>query len=180
MDDEVKESVADGFPDLLQFLDCTPLRISELIEGLSDSELHWRNSESEFSAVENICHLRDLETRGYATRITRMLDEDDPALADFDGARVAAESNYNEEQLDVAFQSFLLTRKQTIAKLRSLTAEQLLRAGTLAGVGRITLKRLADMMREHDEGHLEDLRVLRQRLERRPTSVSEPGAVATG
>lgn len=174
MDDEVKESVADGFPDLLQFLDCAPLRISELIKGLSDSELHWRNSESEFSAVENICHLRDLETRGYATRITRMLDEVDPALADFDGARVAAESNYNEEQLDVAFQSFLLTRKQSTAKLRSLTEEQLLRAGKLEGVGRITLKRLAEMMSEHDEGHIEDLRVLRQRLEKLRSREASP------
>jgi len=34
------------------------------------------------------------------------------------------------------------------------------------------------MMREHDEGHIEDLRVLRQRLERR-RDVSEPLAVAT-
>jgi hypothetical protein len=103
-----------------------------------------------------------------------MLDEVDPALADFDGARVAAESNYNEEQLDVAFQSFLLTRKQSIATLRSLTEEQLLRAGKLEGVGRITLKRLAEMMSEHDEGHIEDLRVLRQRLEKLRSREASP------
>jgi hypothetical protein len=48
--------------------------------------------------------------------------------------------------------------------LRSLSEEQLERAGTLEGVGKITLMRLAEMMREHDEGHIEELRVLRQRL----------------
>ncbi len=96
-----------------------------------------------------------------------MLEETDPALPDFDGARVAAESNYNHDQPDLAFQAFLLTRKQNVEKLRSFTDEQLKREGMLEGVGKITLKRLAGMMREHDEGHLEDLRVLRQRLERR-------------
>lgn len=175
MDDELK-SGADGFPDLLQFLDGTPAQISELIDGLSDSELRWQDSESEFSAVASICHLRDLEVQGYATRIKRILDESDPALPDFDGARVAAESNYNQEQLDAAFPAFLLTRKQNVQKLRSLTEEQLRRTGTLEGVGRITLTRLAQMMREHDEGHLEDLRVLRQRLEKKRPTVSEPGA----
>jgi len=50
--------------------------------------------------------------------------------------------------------------------LRTLTEGQLNREGSLAGVGKITLSRLAEMMREHDEGHLADLRSLRRRLER--------------
>jgi hypothetical protein len=99
-----------------------------------------------------------------------MLDETDPALADFDGARVAAESNYNCEQPELALQTFALARKQNVQKLRSLTEERLRREGLLEGVGRITLTRLAEMMREHDEGHLEDLRVLRQRLEKLRTT----------
>jgi hypothetical protein len=94
-----------------------------------------------------------------------MLEENDPALTDFDGARVAAESNYNCEEPDLAFKAFLLGRRQSVQKLQSLNEEQLEREGTLEGVGRITLKRLAEMMHEHDEGHLEDLRVLRQRIE---------------
>jgi hypothetical protein len=180
MSAEVKQSEVD-FVALLQFLESTGARISKLIEGLSDSELRWRNTESEFSALENICHLRDLEMQGYMPRITRMLDEIDPALADFDGARVAAEGNYNSEQPDLTLQAFTLTRKRNIEKLMSLSDEQFRREGTLEGVGKITLQRLAEMMREHDEAHLEDLRVLRQRLERRQApSISERGAVATG
>lgn len=173
MNAEVKQADADDFISLLEFLSSTAARISELVEGLSDSELLWRNTGSEFSAVENICHLRDLELRGYLPRIARMLDETVPVLADFDGARVAAASNYNREQPNAAFRAFLLTRQQNIAKLRSLTAEQLRREGTLEGVGKITLKRLAEMMREHDEGHLEDLRVLRQQLEKKRQQTQE-------
>ena len=32
----------------------------------------------------------------------------------------------------------------------------------MAGVGEITLEKLLVMMRDHDEGHLEDLRTIRQ------------------
>lgn len=87
-------------------------------------------------------------------------------MADFDGARVDAEGNYNSQQPDLALQTFQTARRKNVQKLRSLTEEQLRREGTLEGVGRITLRRLAEIMREHDEGHIEDLRVLGQRLER--------------
>ena len=44
-----------------------------------------------FSLVEQAWHLADLEREGYGERIRRLLAEEDPALPDFDGARVAAE-----------------------------------------------------------------------------------------
>jgi hypothetical protein len=163
-----EERNADGadFPALLDFLHETPNTLARLIDGLSLAELRFRNSEVEFSALENLCHLRDLELQGYTPRIRCMLDESDPVLADFNGTRVAAEGNYNSQQPDLALQTFQTARSENVQKLRSLTAEQRKREGTLEGVGRITLRRLAEMMREHDEGHIEDLRVLRQRLKR--------------
>lgn len=161
------------FAALLDFLNETPNRLARLIEELLVPELCLKNSEGEFSALENLCHLRDLELQGYTRRIKRLLDESDPVLADFDGARVAAESNYHNQQADLALQTLKKARRENVRTLRSLTEEQLERAGTLEGVGKITLRRLAEMMREHDEGHIEDLRVLRQRLQRR-RNVSEP------
>jgi len=163
-----EERTADGadIAALLEFLHETPSKLAKLTDGLSLAELHLKPSEGEFSALENVCHLRDLELQGYRPRISCLLDETDPALADFDGARVAAESNYNSQQPDVALQTFEMARRENVQRLRGLTEEQLGREGILEGVGRITLRRLAEMMREHDEGHIEDVRVLRQRLER--------------
>jgi hypothetical protein len=164
-DEELNCDVA-RFAALLDFLDESPGKLATLIEGLSFADLRLKSSEDEFSALENLCHLRDLEIEGYTRRIRRMLDENDPALADFDGARVAAESNYNGQSPDLALEAFQMARRENVRTLRSMTEQQLLRVGTLAGVGRITLRRLAEMMREHDEGHIEDLRALRQRLEK--------------
>ena len=165
MTDE-ERTAGEDFRTLLDFLNDTPNRLANLIGGLSDDEIRLKNSADEFSALENICHLRDLELQGYTPRIRRILAEADPALADFDGARVAAESSYNSEQPGVALEAFQTARQDNVELLRALTEVELEREGTLAGIGKITLKRLAELMREHDEGHLEDLRVLRLRIER--------------
>ena len=175
MSDEERNADGAHFAALLEFLHETPNKLTRLTDGLMLAELCLKHSQAEFSALENLCHLRDLELQGYTPRISRMLDERDPALADFDGARVAAEGNYNSQQPDLALETFQTARRENLEKLSSLTEEQLAREATLEGVGRITLRRLAEMMREHDEGHLEDLRVLRQRIERQ-RDVSEPGA----
>lgn len=114
--------------------------------------------------LENICHLRDIEAEGYAKRIVRILDETNPFLADIDGGRLAVERGYNHQDPDLVLPAFVAARAKNIEKLRGVDAEDLERDGTLDGVGAVTLKRLAEMMREHDEGHVEELRVLRQKL----------------
>jgi DinB family protein len=157
---------------LLDFLAETPTKLASLTSKLSNEELRWKHSADEFSVLESICHLRDLELLGYTPRITRIISEDGSVLPDFDGARVAAESNYNAEALDLALQAFESARTANVHKLKALEEAQWKREGTLEGVGLVTLEKLAALMREHDEGHLEDLRVLQQQLDReRP---SEP------
>lgn len=166
MSDEAQNGNVTDFAALLAFLDETPNQLAHSTSGLSNQELRFQNSPEEFSVLENICHLRDLELQGYTSRIRRILAEVDPALADFDGARVAAESDYNNEQPGSALEAFQAARQQNVAVLRTLTEGQLNREGNLAGVGKVTLRRLAEMICEHDEGHLADLRALRRRLER--------------
>ncbi|MEP6570648.1 MAG: DinB family protein [Acidobacteriota bacterium] len=170
MTDETNDAPAADFTALLDFLNETPTKLENFTAGLFATDFCWQNSPDEFSALDNICHLRDLELQGYAPRIRRILAETDPALADFDGARVAAESNYNEQQPAVALQEFQTARQENVETFRGVAEEQLAREGTLAGVGKITLKRLAELMREHDEGHLEDVRVLTERIQRRRES----------
>jgi hypothetical protein len=166
MSEEDRSAEGSNFAALLDLLGETPNKLARLTEGLSAAELRWKNSADEFSALENFCHLRDLELEGYARRINQILKEIQPLLVDFDGARVAVERNYNNQQPEAALPAFQAARRQNVELLRSLTEEELERDGKLKGVGKITLRQLAVMMREHDEGHIDDLRVLLQRLER--------------
>ena len=106
-----------------------------------------------FSPVEHCWHLADLEREGYARRIRRLLDEDEPQLADFDGARIAAERNYRQLSLAEGLAAFRAARRDNLSVLRSLTTAQWSRAGTQEGVGRITLADIPRMMAEHDAAH---------------------------
>lgn len=148
--------------ELIDALEKTPDMIAKLVDRLSQANLRLRNSAGEFSAIENVCHLRDIEIEGYTSRINRILDETRPFLPDIDGGRLAIERNYNDQNPDVALQAFADARKQNIQTLRGLANEQLDREGTLEGVGTVTLGRLLLLMREHDEGHIRDLRVIRE------------------
>jgi len=56
---------------------------------LTGEQQRRKPSLEEFSLLEYVCHLRDLELEGYRVRIERMLREDRPLLPDFDGAKAA-------------------------------------------------------------------------------------------
>ena len=150
--------------ELIETLAQTPEAIANLVHDLSNDDLRWRNENGEFSAIENVCHLRDIEVEGYTVRINRIINQENPFLADIDGGRLAVERDYNSQNPDQALQAFASARADNVRTLRSLRPEQLGRAGTLEGVGSITLEKLLMLMCEHDDGHLDDLRIICRRL----------------
>ena len=113
-----------------------------------------------FSLVEQAWHLADLEREGYGERIRRLLADEDPDLPDFDGARVAAERNYRAKSLEEGLAAFLAARTANLAVLRSVPAPAWDRAGRQEGVGRVTLRDVPRMMREHDDSHRAEIAAL--------------------
>jgi len=155
---------SENFPQFLDSLARTPVTIAELVEGLSDSRSRAKDSADEFSIVENVCHLRDIEIEGYTVRIKHILGEAKPTLADIDGSRLAVERNYNDQSANQALREFQSARLANVEVLRGVDEEQLSREGVLEGVGTITVQKLLSMMRDHDEDHLSEIRILRRRL----------------
>jgi hypothetical protein len=143
--------------ELIAALERMPNRIAALIANLSDEAVRRRNADHHFSAVETVCHLRDLEVEGYTIRIERLLNEEQPVLANIDGGRLAAERDYNSQNIQEALAAFDQARAGNVSILRSLDPGQLTRGGTLEGVGSVTLERLVAMIEEHDAGHLDEL-----------------------
>jgi hypothetical protein len=148
---------AEEFQSLLCSLEEMPARVRGLVEGLSEDERVRKPAPEEFSATENVCHLRDIEEEGYSVRIRRLINETEPHLADLDGARLARERDYNSQSMWEALQSFTRARSQNVVALRQLPPESLQRGGTFEGAGRITLCQLLFMMQEHDAGHITEL-----------------------
>jgi DinB superfamily len=154
----------DELQSLKSFLAGTPERVREMASGLSEAEARWKPSPQEFSALEQVCHLSDLEREGYGVRIEKLTREVEPFLPDFDGNRVAAERDYNRQSLEAMLDAFARARQSNMLIVSGLSAEDFARGGTLETVGHITLETLLVKMREHDEGHLEELKSLRHQL----------------
>src|SRR5436190_21193552 len=108
----------DTVSELLAALEQTPDKLTACIARLSDAQLRQRNPAGEFSPVENVCHLRDLEVEGYGVRIKRIIAEDNPSLTDFDGGKIAAERDYNSQDVHVALEAFTIARKNNIECVR--------------------------------------------------------------
>lgn len=153
----------EDWQDLIATLTQTPETVAVLVKDLSGPYLKVRNSAGEFSVVENVCHLRDIEIEGYTPRISRILRETNPLLPDIDGSRLAAERQYNRQNLSEALQAFGTARRENIQTLIGLVTEQFDRQGTLEGVGSVTIRGLVLMMCDHDADHVRALSSIRQR-----------------
>lgn len=150
----------DAHDELVMFLASTPDLIAELASTLSLADLRRRAIEDEFSFVEQACHLRDLEVEGYAVRIRRLLDEDEPRLDGFDGSRVAAERDYAAQDFADALARFREARLANARAVAELDETSLARRGIFEGTTEVTLGDVLAMMRQHDEEHLEQLRTI--------------------
>lgn len=147
---------------LIESLEQTPAEVSLLLDQISPDDQRIKNSD-EFSAVENICHLRDIEIEGYSKRILQILQQEVPLLPDIDGARLAVERDYNNQDSSKALEAFITARERNLEQLRRVTPEQAAREGNLEGVGVLSLAKLLEMMLEHDQGHIIELSVIQRR-----------------
>ncbi len=139
--------------ELSSSLEVMPALLPRVVAGLPEGDLRRRPAAGGFALVEQAWHLADLELEGYAARIERLLREDDPVLADFDGGAVARARRYLELDAVEGAHRFQQARAANLARLRGLASPALLRAGRQQGVGPVTLGDLPRMMGHHDRSH---------------------------
>lgn len=137
-----------------------PEQLREFISKFPASSYQLKPSENEFSLLEHLCHLRDLEEEAYGVRIQRMLSEDEPFLPDVDGGKLAQERNYQHQELHPALDRFCALRETNIAVLNALAPDQFDRRGEFEFVGHVTLAQLLEKIVEHDQAHWEELKNL--------------------
>jgi len=138
---------------LLASLEATPGFLSAAFKGLSEAEATAAGPDGGFSPVEQAWHLADLEREGFAVRIRRLLDECQPSLPDFDGARLARERDYKSRSLAEGLREFEQARWAALRALRAVKPDQWERQGEQVGVGRVALCDIPAMMAEHDSAH---------------------------
>jgi hypothetical protein len=121
----------------------------------------WEGAPSEsFTAIEQICHVRDIEVDGYHVRFQRTLHEVNPTLLSIDGEALAKERSYATSSAAEVFAVFRAARAKTVRLLSELTPEQFMRAAVFEGYGALTLRSLAHYLCSHDQQHLAGLQWL--------------------
>jgi hypothetical protein len=154
-------AMAEDLDVTLRALADMPSELQAAALAMGEEGAHIAPPSGGFSLLEQAWHLADLEREGYGERIRRLRLEDNPALADFDGARMAEERRYREKSLAEGLAAFAAARAANLDILRALPAAAWARAGRQEGVGTVTLRDIPRLMREHDDSHRAEIAALR-------------------
>ena len=121
----------------------------------------WAGSPSEdFTALEQICHVRDIEIDGYQVRFNRTVTEDHPFLPGVNGFALRDERGYAEAEPDEVLAAFRAARQRTLSLLEGLTSEQWTRTAEFEDYGPTTVLGLMHYLSSHDQQHLAGLQWL--------------------
>lgn len=130
------------------------------------SPASWEGVPSEpFTAIEQVCHVHDIEVEGYQVRFRRTLSELNPLLVSIDGEALARERAYATANAGEVFAAFRAARAETMALISGLSAEQFERTAEFEGYGPLSLRSLVHYLCSHDQQHLAGLQWLLGKIE---------------
>jgi len=158
-------------PATLHALAAFPRQLEQFYAAIPPAFTHWSPpswdgipSES-FTAIEQICHVRDIEIDGYQQRLRRTLEEDAPVLDSLDGYALARERNYAAADANEVFAVFRDARAATVQSIIALDAQQLRRTAMFDDYGLVTLRSLVHALCSHDQQHLAGLQWLLAKID---------------
>lgn len=136
-----------------------PRRLQALAHGRSEEDLSRASGDGGWGAVDNFCHLRDLEEL-FIERVSRIVNEDHPWMPVVDETLWPIEREYDQQNPHIALEQFAENRARFVSMLASLSSEQWLRRGHHAELGDQTVLWYAEHAVEHDAAHEAGLREL--------------------
>lgn len=127
---------------------------ARLLRSVPTEVATWKPAPGEWCVNECVGHVVEAEKRGFAGRIRLVLAEDEPRFETWDQPAVAAARHDCDKAPGDLLWEFEPLRRESMTFVRSLTAQQLERAGTHPTVGRLTVNDLLHEWVHHDANHL--------------------------
>ena len=134
------------------------------------SHKHWKPASWEgipseqLTAIEQLCHVRDVEVEGYQLRFQRTLKEENPLLPSLDTDGLARDREYYKQDAARVLAEFRQARAKTVEMIATLSPQHLARRAEFEGYGPTTLKGLVHYLCSHDQQHLAGLQWLAGKL----------------
>ena len=157
----------------LRALEIFPDQLQSLYAAFAADSKHWAPPSWDgvpsepLTAIEQICHVLDVEVEGYHVRFRRTLEESTPTLPALDTDALAHERGYGERAAEEVFQQFRVARIETLRVIRSLDPQQLERPAWFDSYGAVTVRSLVHYLCSHDQQHLAGLQWLLGKLSSR-------------
>jgi len=155
----------------------TPEELAAVIKGKAPEQLAMRPDDEEWSPVEVICHLRDVEDLSLL-RFRMMIQMDEPMVpsataptdrerwglleegaALFDQVRLVDQRQYARNDPILALEAFAQNRGQVLAFLGALTDAQWVRGAIHPAFGRVDFDGFTGILASHDDSHIAQLKV---------------------
>jgi uncharacterized damage-inducible protein DinB len=141
-----------------------PDRLKAALAGVPKKLLTWRPAPGKWSIHEIVCHMRDAERLGYLHRYTEILAKDNPTFPDVDGDALALERQYRRLNLREVLRDWRAARKESLATVKKVKADQWLRAGTHEIAGPMSLETILQRQAlGNDEAHLAQIAEIKKR-----------------
>ena len=137
-------------------LEASPKRLADLTKKLDDAVLRRKPAPDKWSALEAVCHLRDVE-RLWTDRLVKAAFADKPAFYALDFDALVSKNRYNTQDLGASIKEFARLRADTVCLLRALPASQWKRVGIHPKRGEISIERIVEIMIGHDKGHFDQI-----------------------
>ncbi|WP_329049280.1 DinB family protein [Streptomyces violaceus] len=140
---------------VIDLLARTPHIAQQAVESAPARLLTIAPGDGEWDATQVIHHLADNEAVN-AVRIRSILTEDTPEIFGYDSDPWAR--FFRLESVEDALERFVVSRRNTVALVKSLTPRDLDRKGVLSYRGAESLRVLLAVLAGHDRDHLDQLR----------------------
>lgn len=139
----------------LDTLAAFPAALRQQVQPLADAALRYK-PEGEWSAIENVGHLIDIENLWMA-RFRQMLAAENPALPAIDVDETVRQRDYQHKDPANLLHRFAEQRAETVEFVRGLKPLHLERTGIHPVRGEITLAQGIAIMANHDRLHSEQI-----------------------
>lgn len=131
-----------------------PAILTEILSDLPANAWTESSHPEEWSLVESVSYLRDVEREVNLPRIQTFLCEENPFITADDTDFWVAERGYAEQDGEAALRDFIAARMETLDVVKNLSDEDWQCSGRHAILGPITLQEQLGFMAEHDRVHL--------------------------
>jgi hypothetical protein len=154
----------------IEALAAYPERLQDFFNSFPPDRRGWRPRvwdgipSERLTAIEQVCHVRDIEIEGYRARFHRTRIELAPVLFDLPGESMALERNYAGADPVAVLRDFAAARMNTVDTIRGFSPGELSREAIFEGQ-RTTLAGLVHFLCSHDHQHLSGLQWLLAKIE---------------